>query len=263
MRKNSLRSIASVLLLSSILLLSGCGDSVVDGKEKITSAFDNISQDTTIKDIVDGNSSNIKEDSNSSEPVVVFKADAGEDQVVIFDREFTFNGSKSTGDIVSYEWIFNGHTLSDTSEPTYTRYATQPANDYVVTLKVTDSSGNTSSDDVIITVIDPLPTEISVEQLKLLMKMGVTYIDVRHEQEWTDITPIEGSHKISYENYDIDPWLKDGSKFLNLIQDKNQEFVLICKGGVRAKSAAEALIASGYSNVHWLTGGILAWNESK
>ncbi len=264
MKHTLLEKIGLALFLSFFLLLSGCGNSNNSDQE----TTENQQQTITANN---GASANIKNDinntieSNTSDAVVTFKANAGVDQTVIFDREFTFDGSKSTGDIVSYEWIFGDYVLnsSDTTSSTYTRFATQPAGKYTVTLKVTDSSGEVSSDDVIITVVDPMPTKISVDQFKVLMNLGVTYIDVRTAQEWNEITPIEGSHKITYENYDIDPWLKEGSTFLNVIKDKNQEFVLICKEGMRAKSAAEELINAGYSNVHWLSGGIIAWNASK
>ncbi len=259
MKQNSLSKMGFAFLISFILLLSGCGSSSNSNKEVIGNTQQVVDNGTVEDNSSEGNSTT---EENTTNKVVVFKADAGEDQIVIFDREFTFDGSKSTGDIISYEWKFHEHTLNEnnTDNSTYTRFATQPAGVYTVTLKVTNSAGKVSTDDVIITVIDPMPVEISVDQFKVLMNLGVTYIDVRTEQEWADITPIEGSHKITYENYDISPWLQNGSAFLNLIKDKNQEFVLICKGGERAKGAAEELITSGYSNVHWLSGGILAWN---
>ena len=265
MKQNGFYKIGFVFLLSFLLFLSGCGSSSDSNKEVIdntqqqaTTTVDN----GTIAKIADDVNSSIE--SNTTDNVVVFKADAGADQIVVFQKEFTFDGSKSTGDIVSYEWVFNDYVLNEnnTENSTYTRLATQPAGVYTVTLKVTNSAGEISSDDVIITVVDSLPVELSVDQFKVLKNAGITYIDIRTEEEWANITPIEGSHKITYENYDIDPWLKEGSAFLNLIKDKNQEFVLICKGGERAKAAAEELITSGYSNVHWLSGGILAWNEA-
>ncbi len=258
MKQNSLHKIGSSLLLSSFLLFSGCGDSN-------TSTIPDTPQVARVQSQVVANISNVESDSNISVPVVVFKADAGVDQVVIYHSEFTFDGSKSTGDIVSYEWVFGEHVLNadDTANSTYSRLATQPAGDYSVILKITDVDGDITTDEVIIKVIDQMPTEVSVDQFKLLMQAGVTYIDIRSEMEQAVTAVIAGSEKIVYEDFDITPWLKDGSSFLNLISDKNREFVLICTGGSRAKSAANELMDAGYTNVHWLSGGIRAWNASK
>ena len=257
MKQNILRKIGLPLVLSFLLLSSGCGSSNTNDE-----ATDTFSETTKVAEAQENVSANIANDSNISDTVTVFRANAGVDQTIVFESEFTFDGSKSTGDIVSYEWVFGENILnaSDTATSTYTRLATQPAGVYTVTLKATDSSGQVSSDDVIITVINQMSTEISVEEFKVLMQTGVTYIDIREPFEWNGATGvIAGSHKITYENSDISPWLEDGSPFLNLIQNRNQEFVLICKGGPRAEAAANELLDAGYSKVHWLFGGINKW----
>ncbi len=83
-------------------------------------------------------------------------ADAGDDITVDYQAEFSFDASRSRdndGQIVKYEWIFGGNVLNaDTSNPIYTRDATQPAGDYTVLLRVTDDDNNTAEDTVIVHV---------------------------------------------------------------------------------------------------------------
>jgi len=83
-------------------------------------------------------------------------ADAGDDITVEYLKDFSFDASRSRdddGEIVKYEWIFNGHVLnSDTSSAIYTRSASQPAGDYIVKLRVTDDDNNSAEDEVIVHV---------------------------------------------------------------------------------------------------------------
>ena len=44
--------------------------------------------------------------------------------------------------------------------------------------------------------------------------------------------------------------------------DKDAEIVCICKGGVRSMKAAETLVASGFTNVKNMTGGVMAWKSA-
>jgi rhodanese-related sulfurtransferase len=43
--------------------------------------------------------------------------------------------------------------------------------------------------------------------------------------------------------------------------DKNAEIILHCKSGARSQKASLALKEAGYTNVHNLAGGILAWAD--
>jgi len=94
-------------------------------------------------------------------------ANAGEDQTVACATPVTLDGSASTDanstegtndDIVSFEW-FLGDSLIATGE---TAEVTLPIGVNVVTLKVTDTAGATSTDDVTITVVDTAPPVVSL-----------------------------------------------------------------------------------------------------
>jgi hypothetical protein len=98
-------------------------------------------------------------------------ANAGLDQTVSADdncmASVTLSGSGSTDcdsslgtndDIVSFEWYEEEASLGSGE----TLVAGFPLGTHTVTLEVTDSQGNTNSDEVIITVEDTTPPEISV-----------------------------------------------------------------------------------------------------
>jgi len=81
-------------------------------------------------------------------------ANAGQDQTVNEDTEVTFDASASTDEngIASYTWTFTDITPQTLSgkNPTYT-FATPGT--YTITLKVSDSAGNTGTDTINITVL--------------------------------------------------------------------------------------------------------------
>jgi len=94
-------------------------------------------------------------------------ANAGEDQTVECPGPVTLDGSASTDpnstegtndDITSYEW-FLGDSLIATGE---TADVSLPIGTNVVTLKVTDAAGATSTDDVTITVVDTMPPVVTL-----------------------------------------------------------------------------------------------------
>jgi hypothetical protein len=95
-------------------------------------------------------------------------ADAGEDQTVECPAPVTLDGSGSTDanstegtndDITAFEW-FLGDSLIATGEVVE---VILPIGVQVVTLKVTDTAGATSTDDVTITVVDNAPPVVSLQ----------------------------------------------------------------------------------------------------
>ncbi|MCK5017889.1 MAG: PKD domain-containing protein, partial [Candidatus Peribacteraceae bacterium] len=85
-------------------------------------------------------------------------ADAGDDRVVYEDEDVIFDGSNShddDGSIVLYSWDFgNGNfAVGETVSNIY-----EISGDYVVTLTVTDNTGNSATDTAFITVINVIPT---------------------------------------------------------------------------------------------------------
>jgi rhodanese-related sulfurtransferase len=45
--------------------------------------------------------------------------------------------------------------------------------------------------------------------------------------------------------------------------DRSKSVYLMCRSGTRSKQAAERLLAKGFSNIHVVDGGIMAWSEAK
>ncbi len=94
-------------------------------------------------------------------------ADAGEDQTVECPTPVTLDGSGSTDanstagtndDITSFEW-FLGDSLIAEGEVVE---VVLPVGTNVVTLKVTDTAGATSTDDITLTVVDNAPPVVSL-----------------------------------------------------------------------------------------------------
>ena len=87
-------------------------------------------------------------------------ADAGPDQTVTAGSNgtanVTLNGTNSSdpdGDALTYQWTENGTTLATTAQPT----VSLPVGIHTITLTVTDPSGLTGTDTVVITVNAPPP----------------------------------------------------------------------------------------------------------
>jgi hypothetical protein len=94
-------------------------------------------------------------------------ADAGPDQTVDADSActgtVTLDGSASSDpdeDIVSWEWFEDGTPLG--SGETLSHAFVNDLGDHIITLVVTDSFGETNSDEVTITMVDTTPPELSV-----------------------------------------------------------------------------------------------------
>ena len=86
-------------------------------------------------------------------------ANAGSDQSIRKDDTVTFDGSLSNdpdGSIVSYDWSYNGTTLTTGVNGTYNT-ATTPAGIYNILLTVTDNIGAIATDTVTITITNTPP----------------------------------------------------------------------------------------------------------
>lgn len=98
----------------------------------------------------------------------------------------------------------------------------------------------------------PVPV-ISPQELQTLLGSGQPprLIDVREPNEW-DIVHIEGAELLpkarALASLDQGP-----------LADREQPYVICCKGGSRSREVVEAMLAAGYRNVRNLQGGVLAW----
>ena len=77
-------------------------------------------------------------------------------------------------------------------------------------------------------------------------------IDVREKEEY-ESSHIENSHSI--------PVTEFKSKYQELLTDKNEEIILICRSGGRSMVIAIFLDQEGYSNIINVDGGVLSWNK--
>lgn len=92
-------------------------------------------------------------------------AKAGPDRTVVRGFPVTFDASQSLGNIVSYQWDFNGDGIPDSTSAVASwtfNQVTPPGEPLVVTLTVSDASGCTGTDTALITVRDPIPFDLGV-----------------------------------------------------------------------------------------------------
>lgn len=96
--------------------------------------------------------------------------------------------------------------------------------------------------------------EITVQQLRQKLDSGekFIFIDVREPHE--------------YEEFNLGAELRPLGNIMNTIlefQDhKNDEIVVHCRSGARSGQAQALMMASGFSNVLNVKGGVLAWQDS-
>lgn len=93
--------------------------------------------------------------------------------------------------------------------------------------------------------------DITVKELKELKDNGASFllIDVREPQEFN--TGNIGGKLI--------PLGSLATAIEDLQEFKNQEIVVHCRSGARSASAKAFLIQNGFTKVHNLIGGIMAW----
>src|SRR4051812_38703727 len=95
---------------------------------------------------------------------------------------------------------------------------------------------------------------ITASELKRALDAGekVRLLDVREPHEFvSEIGHIDGAELIPL-----------GTLTAQKLAGETREIVCICKSGMRAGKAAQALSAAGLKT-RVLTGGMLAWNEAK
>jgi PKD repeat protein len=89
------------------------------------------------------------------------KAEAGPDQVSLTGEELSFDGSTSSAsegsNLVAYEWDFESDGVIDKTGARHSQLFILRGN-YTVTLRVTDSLGETSTDILTVTVLNREPT---------------------------------------------------------------------------------------------------------
>jgi len=99
---------------------------------------------------------------------------------------------------------------------------------------------------------------MSTEDVQTEIKNGTALIDIRREDEWNKYGIIQGSHKLTffdgYGNYDINEWME---KFIQIVKNKDQKFILVCAHANRTKTVGGFLSTQlSYKNVYELDGGI-------
>ncbi len=92
------------------------------------------------------------------------------------------------------------------------------------------------------------PNDINKKQLDEMVKQGVTLIDVRSQQEYTE-GHLDGA--ICIPSYEIEKTIED------IIPNKEEKFILYCDSGTRSKKAQKILEKIGYTNVYNLYEGRL------
>ena len=102
--------------------------------------------------------------------------------------------------------------------------------------------------------------ELTNEQLSKLISTGVPIIDIRRKEEWSETGIIEGSHLSTFFDKNgkanVNEWLTG----LNLLVQKDQPLILICRTGRRTGLVAKFLDEKiGYKKVYNVTSGIKKW----
>ena len=102
--------------------------------------------------------------------------------------------------------------------------------------------------------------EIGNKTLASLIDKQVPIIDIRRQEEWSQTGIIEGSILMTFFDKDgkaeVDTWLQN----LDLVANKNEPFILICRTGRRTGLVANFLSKKlKYEKVYDVTDGITEW----
>ncbi len=104
---------------------------------------------------------------------------------------------------------------------------------------------------------------VKTTEFEAMVKNGAPIIDIRTPDEWKEGV-IPGSHKIMFfdeqGNYDVAKFME---KFTQVVKDKNQPFILVCRTASRTKVVGDFLARQmGYKQAKELSGGIMwGWNN--
>ena len=96
-------------------------------------------------------------------------------------------------------------------------------------------------------------TSVNADEAVRLYNQGAKVLDVRTDAEYktgfigeaVNVSPSELMRKL------------DAMKV-----DKEQDIMIYCQSGARSASAARQLVKNGYTKVHNLSGGIMAWKNA-
>ena len=101
---------------------------------------------------------------------------------------------------------------------------------------------------------------ITVQQLSVLMKQGVTIIDIRTPEELQQTGIIDGSHPIMFFDQKGKPHIEQWMQKTDDLIDPEQAVILICRSGNRTTSVGTFLSNQlGFKKVYSVKGGIKSW----
>lgn len=114
----------------------------------------------------------------------------------------------------------------------------------------------------LISVSAPKFKAIGNDELKSLMKRGVTVLDIRRPEEWAETGTIEGVERLTA--FDRNGQFVLGfPDALGKLIDKDAEVVLICRSGRRSLALARAMTdQAGYEKVYNHATGMNNWIEA-
>src|SRR5471032_642983 len=94
--------------------------------------------------------------------------------------------------------------------------------------------------------------EVAPTDVAALLHSGAVLIDIREQDELSDVTPPEARHlSRSFLELQIE----------TLVRAPDATILLLCAGGTRSLLAAENLRLLGYSGVRSVAGGFTRWKE--
>ena len=112
-------------------------------------------------------------------------------------------------------------------------------------------------------IIPPTLSEASAEDVEEMIKNGITVIDIRRPDEWTETGLIEGAVPIQgfSQQGQVHPEFLE--KFSQAVPTKDTPFVIYCHSAGRSAGLGNALVEQlGFTEASHLTGGIKAWTGS-
>lgn len=94
---------------------------------------------------------------------------------------------------------------------------------------------------------------IQVEQAAVKIEAGVQLLDVRTKEEWSE-GHLKGAKRITLS----EDGFADKAK---AVLDPNKPVVVYCRSGNRSAKATKLLRDAGFTTVHDMAGGIVAWEK--